>query len=285
MEFSEEQYRRRGEQWAKMVPGELAWGAMVAIMIERGSALQVLGSGTLFRIADRSFVITAAHVMQQGMGSTLRIIPADTPNSHKILSFAGDGILESTSNADVAALHLLPKVADQIDPTRFLRLDHISLSQNIDNGLFAVFGFPSMMSFPQGADLKVTKFSLMASIYEGDTDALENFDPRVHFAIEADSDDTRGEDGKPIDFTYPAGGVRANFPGDLGGISGGSVWMVAHNPQDRQEGCATARLVGVETGVHQKSQCIRATRWKEVIYLLLNAMPDLRPAIALSRGP
>ncbi len=284
MEFTEDQYRTRGEQWARMIPGELAWGAAVAIMIERGSTLQVLGSGTLFRIAERSFVITAGHVMEQGMGATLRIIPTDTPDSHKILSFAGDGMLDTTGKADVAALHLHSDVANKIDPKRFLRLDHVSLSENIDNGLFAVFGFPSMMSFREGADLKITRFFLMSSIYDGDTKGLENYDARLHFAIGADIDDTRGKDGKLIDFTYP-GGVRANFPGDLGGISGGSVWMIATHPQDRQEGSATARLVGVETGVHQKSQCIRATRWKEVVNLLLNAMPDLEPAIALWRGP
>src|SRR5206468_3356654 len=61
--FTEEEYSQVIRRIDKMVPTDLVSASSVAILIERGPQLGILGSGTLFRIGEESFVITAAHVM------------------------------------------------------------------------------------------------------------------------------------------------------------------------------------------------------------------------------
>jgi hypothetical protein len=100
--FSEEQYRTRAEQIEKLIPFDLAWGSSAAILIQPGKTLRVCGSGTLFRISEQSFVVTAAHVVEQGHGSNLRIIVAD---GSELMPFEGEGILGPSDTTDVAVVH------------------------------------------------------------------------------------------------------------------------------------------------------------------------------------
>jgi hypothetical protein len=200
------------------------------------------------------------------------------------LPLEGEAILADDEKIDVAAIPLRPSTAEKIDPKRFLRLNDVSLTENIDTALFTVFGFPAMLSFHEKSTFKVTKFFHMAAMPDDKSPSLANYDPRYNFLVDANRDETRGLDGRVVDFRY-RGGVRAQFPKDLGGISGGGVWKIVDGPNDNHEGCGPARLVGVETGVYSKPPCMQATRWKHVVSLLASAMPELRPAIELWRAP
>src|SRR5262245_12454695 len=74
-DFTEEEHRQINRRIDKMVATDLVCASSVAILIERGPQVSILGSGTLFRIADESFVITAAHVMKDSDGARLRLAP------------------------------------------------------------------------------------------------------------------------------------------------------------------------------------------------------------------
>jgi hypothetical protein len=279
--FTEEQYSQVIQRIDKMVPTELVSASSVAILIRRGPQLGMLGSGTLFRIAEECFVITAAHVMKSGEGKNLCLAP-NLCGPGDIVPFEGDAMCDERDTFDVAAVHLKPHVAEKIDPRRFLRLGNVSFVEDFTDGLFIVFGYPEMMFSHEKGNLKIVLFHHGGPVYCGDTSGLENYDPHVNLLVDADINETRGVDGKPIEFRYSQG-LSAQFPTELKGISGGSVWQIMWNPRDIRDNAKNARIVAVETATYQKSRCIKATRWKVVVQMLRLAMPKLQPAIDMWR--
>src|SRR5262249_21284117 len=123
--YTEEQYSQVIRRIEKMVPTDLVFASSVAILIKRGPQLGILGSGTLFRIAEESFVITAAHVMKDNMDKTLRLAP-NLCRPSEVIPLEGDVVLDERDAFDVAAIHLKSHVAEMIDPQRFLRLSNVS---------------------------------------------------------------------------------------------------------------------------------------------------------------
>jgi hypothetical protein len=256
MEFREEEYQARYEHFDKMVPWDLAWKSIVAIVIHKGPRPSLHGTRTLLKVADQHFVITAAHVITGG-NSNLFMIPSDSPL--KVL-FIGEAIL--ANNMDVGVLELNPEEAKKIPPERFLRLDCFSTGVGASDSLYAVMGFPQMMFSLENK--KIIKYHHLATGWEGNPEELEGYDKRFHFHIGANLDEARGPDGKLIEFTYPSVPISAPFPQELKGISGGPVWKITNTPHCNYSDSSHARIVGVECGVFQKAQCIRAVKWGPV---------------------
>lgn len=115
------------------------------------------------------------------------------------------------------------------------------------------------------------------------TEALDGFDHQKHLLLEAKTEYVLNRAG---DETYlrTRRGFSAQLPGDLGGISGCSVWMIGDlrlpihewRPQD-------ARIVGIETAVYRQRGAIRATRWGAVSSVIYQTYPDLRDALEIYR--
>jgi hypothetical protein len=219
--------------------------------------------------------------MMSGEGKNLRLAPM-LGGPDEVIPFEGDAILDQRDTFDVAAVHLKPHVAEKIDPRRFLGLSNVSFIEDFAEGLFIVFGYPEMMFSHDKGSVKITLFHHGGPVYTGETSVIPNYDSDVNLLLDADINEARGVDGKPIEFRYPLG-PSAPFPTELKGISGGSVWQVLHNPHDISEDSRNARIVAVEVAVCQPRRCIRATRWKAVKHMLRSAMPKLQPSIDMWR--
>jgi hypothetical protein len=278
-DFTEEDYRAVAQRFDALIPYELAWGSSVAILINRGENTHVHGTGTLFRIADESFLITATHVIEQANKQNLRI----AASNNRIIPLIGMAIL-GEPRFDVAAIQLSPLVVEQLEGKLFLRLHDVCFEQDLSNAMFWVCGFPEILSNHENEILKLTRFHHMADAYDGDTSALANYEERYHLLVAASLDEIRGVDGKPMEYRYKDG-TPAAFPRELGGISGGSVWSISDKTIPiKTNNSQRARIVGVETGVFHRKECIKATRWKAVVNMLGDAMPELLPAIKMWRG-
>jgi hypothetical protein len=282
--FTEEEYARAQARIDALMPWGVAWRSTVVILIVRGNSLQVFGSGTLLSIDGESLLVTAGHVIEDAGAQNLTIIRADQTQKDDIIPLEGEAVVSPRDKLDIAVLRLKPEVAARFDKGDFLRLEQTCRDRDLAEAMFAVIGFPEIMSGIEGGILKFTKFHHVAPSFVGKVSGLKLFDSRIHFLVDADLSETRLMDGKFMEFKDRSG-EHAQFPGELGGISGGSVWKLGDNPKDcalRKPG--SGRLVGVAVAAYEKSRCIRASRWSDIIDLLRVAMPDLRQPIDSWRG-
>jgi hypothetical protein len=282
--FSEQEYAQVAARVDALMPWDVAWGSTVVILIVHGNSLQVFGSGTLLRIADESLLITATHVIERAGAANLCIIRADQKSKDDIVPLEAEAILGDTADLDVAVLRLKQSVTAHFRNQDFLRLDRVYRDkEDLTEAMLAVIGFPEIMAGIENGILKFTKFYHVApAVEEGVFD--DTFNAHVHFLVDADLSETRMLDGRRMEFKDRRGFV-AEFPRKLGGISGGSVWMLAHGPKDiSKRAPGSGRIVGVVTGVYSESKCMIASRWSSVIAMLRDAIPDLRGSIDLWRG-
>jgi hypothetical protein len=290
--LSEEQLKQRlvNQQIQPHVP-EHAWDSTVAIVIVHDNAVHQFGTGILFRIAESSFVITAAHVVTKAHEHEKTI--GITAAKKSLIALKGDTICSASEQYgcagdpfDVAVHPLSADSVRRLAGKRFLRHHDIDFSEPSPTGVYSIFGFPTVWSrsasgTSDSLELKPMQYTTYA--YDRETDEFDEFQPRFHLLLEGRDDFVTLTDGSSAEFKS-IDGQPASFPGDLGGISGCSVWHIGDlKIPIGQWGKLTPRIVAVQTSVYRKNKAIKGTRWVAVTTLISEAFPELRPAINLWR--
>ncbi len=268
-----------------------AIGSTVPIVLIRGTTLQQFGTGTLLRVADQSFIVTAAHVIKETPRSGTGLCITRTDGSFAQASgnwiCSSEGQYGTSSDPfDVAVLRLEPSTARGLSNESFLRLDDISFAEDLSDSVFCLLGYPTLWSQPstdQNTKLDLKPLQYTTDAFEGPTDALSEYKARFHLLLNAGLRESTDIEGSPIRFEARSG-VPAEFPRGLGGISGCSVWVIGQKNKSLQDwNRGKAKVVAVQTGIYHSQQIIKATRWIAVSTLLHEAFPELRTAMALWR--
>lgn len=265
--------------------------AAVAIVLIHGTELHQFGTGTLLRVADQSFIVTAAHVVKDARQYDKSLCLPRTDGSftqlHGDWMCSSEGQYGTTSDPfDIAVLRLDSSIVNGLTNASFLRLGDISFSEDLSDGIFCLLGYPTLWSQPstnanRGLEVKVLQYTTYA--FEGPVDALSEYQARFHLLLSAGLEGSADIEGNPCCFSDRSG-APAEFPRGLGGISGCSVWILGNNNKPLQDWRREdAKIVAVQTGVYHDRQIIKATRWVAVSTLLHEAFPELRPAMALWR--
>jgi hypothetical protein len=278
--FTNEQHSQINALIDKAVPYEAVVRSVVPIVRQENGITMAHGTGSLLRIADDSFLVTAAHVTD-----TLKVDPlAMFPSFSKAgVPIHGDVIQHQITLPDVSIVHLKSSSADMVADDKWLRLGDISYSQDLTNALFVLFGFPASLTTHQGEKLNLKTFFHVAPAYEGDTSLLSDFDPQLHFAINGDLAQARDKDGIPNNQFNAMGLPLTCTKADLGGVSGGCVWKILTFPNIPKDSTG-AKFVGIVTGTYPGVKCIKATWWKAVIHLIDKNFPELHGPINMWRG-
>jgi len=277
--------RSVNERISNFVPRH-AWRSTVAIVVAKRPAVHLLGTGSLFQIADRRFVVTAAHVVRLAheYDRTIGI----SGDSNSLISVHGDWISSASSSGedpfDVAVYSLPGAAVQQLSQFRFLRMTDASFGEQPKTAVFTLFGHPGIWASPSrddGEKVQLKGLEYTAYAYERSVDNLLGYNPKYHLLLDAEAEQVTWTDGSRAEFTHRNGTVVI-FPRDLKGISGGPVRRTAdlNLPIERWHPLSPS-LAGVQTGVYQPSQVIRVTRWAAVTTLIHAAFPELRPAIDL----
>lgn len=282
--------RREINEYASRAVPSHAWESTVAIVIAHDGDVHQFGSGILFRIADSSFVVTAAHVIKQAAEhkKTLGISSA-----RNFIAVTGKWLCSSEGQygsnedpLDIAVHQLADDAVHRLAGKVFLRFDDIEFAEQSPTAVYSLFGFPTVWSQLSPADpmvLEVKALQYTTFRYDRDVSDFGEYQERLHLLLDAQFPCT-DDSGEVVTFRNMSGASEP-FPGRLGGISGCSVWRIGDLRTPMQSWShRPARIVGVQTGVYSQQKAIKATRWVAVSTLLHDAFPDLRPAFTLLRA-
>lgn len=268
-----------------------AWDSTVGIVIAHDGAVHQFGTATLFAVADHFFVVTAGHVIKQAskLKKTLAITSAGSHfvpvvNDWQVTSGGQYGSFDDPF--DVAIYRLQADAVERLDGKRFLRFSDIEFDEQSPTAVYTLFGFPGIWATPAtdpNTKLKLRPFQLTTYRFGRSTESLDNYQDWLHILLDAQAHQAtndRGDHQPYLDHT----GRPAKFPGDLGGISGCSVWRIGDlkNPIESW-GSETSRIVGIETSVYHARQAIKVSRWIAVSTLIHETYPELRPAFDIWR--
>jgi hypothetical protein len=261
----------------------------VQIVASVNQHVRPLGTGTLLAVAEHRFLVSAAHVVQDGssIDATLAISGAV---DGKFVAVPGSWILtgepgtRDSDEHDIAIYEFGPDQINRFNDDAFVRVADADFLADLSHGYFIVSGFPAIWSTslgPKDETVMTRMLQYGTFAYQGSITGLAGYKQQRHFLLSCSPDLLLNSTGGEFAFRT-RGGHAAQMPRDLAGISGCSVWMLG----DLREPLAgwsksQARLVGIETSVYVKSQAIRATRWTGVTTLLHAAFPAIRPVLEM----
>jgi hypothetical protein len=241
------------------------------------------GTGVLLRIADRHFVIAAAHVLDF---PTIHNIPCDVsahdqPGPPIPLTFVrhlcspippsrrrNDPHMRNDDPWDVAVVELTPDLAARLSETRrFLGLPDLDTAAEFSQGIYYLYGYPNVFvdTDVQARTVQCKYLSYATELYTGERDARDS--PVDLLVVYSEGQTFEGE---AVSLPWPHG------------ISGGGVWRLADpakpidfwRPED-------VRLVGIEHRWRRDRGYVRGTCIRHAVRLIHDHYPDLRPAMRI----
>ena len=229
-----------------------------------------VGTGTLLRVGDRRFLVTAEHVTALATQHDYPLYISDALPGAANLQL--EGPLKKSKRFDVSVLELRADIVARLPNRVFLTTGSFERTEaRPKDGWYIVHGYPHESSKVDNAQMKgtATSFTYGTHPYRGDTSNLENYDAEVHFLL---AYSRQGADSVT--------GEIATGPSNLEGISGSSIWHTIYpgvkssnwTPDD-------AKVVGVQTCLYRKSGAIRFTKWWVVNQIIRDSYPDLAYAL------
>jgi len=261
----------------EMLPKFLS--SVLPLYAEKDNRRGLEGTGTLFRIADTSFVITAAHVVEIETKGRCPLYIAGSGNNAIPVRLQTRRSLIRPQSLDVAILELDDKTVEGLPPEcGFLHLFDMESGDNLPpTEWYYVHGYPSCWA---GTGPMREKHLTYASVlYVGPTNNLADYDPDNHVLVEWYT---------TKNFRFDGG--TGEFPNAFGGISGSSVWRTHATPGNLSTWSPDmAKVVGVQTGKYRPRKYMRngveveafpiqAARWRVILETLWEEYPDLKAA-------
>jgi hypothetical protein len=226
------------------------------------------GTGTLFKIGDRRFIITAAHVMQSMSKSEGDPLISDhTPHSAVVPLYDSRAVMFGNEWGDCAVVEVQPSIVEHVPNRRWITMLDFAYPPPTPNDLYYVCGYPSQLTETTASgDLSQAAMGFLT--FRIGHDGLAGFDDTLHFAFRGPNGTEKSTDGVLI-------------PSSLKGISGSSVWRVYSGEPESSWKSECIKIIGIQTGVYERKKAIKATVWGAVLQLLWKYFEELRPSIRL----
>ncbi len=262
---------RVGQEW-------LPWADShtLPIWAAKPGVVCLAGSGTLFRVADVSFLVTAAHVYTDAEDGGWTLLVTDDSDGAPEVRLTGGAVWVQPLPLDVAVWELSPAVVNSLTGRAFLSVhDTDRRRRRTGPGLYALYGYPGELcdlSSRVGARViaEHRPLSYITSPYSGQVHHHGSYDPNFHFCLRLS--------------TSNSGllGQQSDMPSKLYGISGCSLWQVyAEGMSVNLWSFRQSVVVAVQTHVNYDLGYIRGTRWWVIERIIRDNWPELAPALSL----
>jgi len=233
----------------------------------KGRALQC-GTGTLFKIGDRRFIITAAHVMEtmsKAEGDPL--ISDHAPHSAAVPLYDSRAVMFRNKWGDCAVVEVQPAIVEHVPNRRWVTMLDFAYPPPTPNDLYYVCGYPSQLT-ETTASGGLSHAAMGFLTFGIGHDGLGDFDDTLNLAFRGPDGTERTTDGVLV-------------PSSLKGISGSAVWRVYSGEPESSWKSDGIKIIGIQTGVYERKKAIKATVWGAVLQMLWKHFEDLRPSIRL----
>ena len=238
------------------------------------------GTGTLFKIANRVLIATAAHVIVGNPNG--RLWPATEETRHESEGFPAYSSFARHPTLDVGYIEVSQDGAKKYFGDRvFATIEDIAVvGTGRENKSVIVVGAPAKHIDVQKLDdrtgsigARVLFYWTVPPLVADWPDVTTNpFDVNNDFVVEYPNDDQMAAEGfPPINLPYP------------GGISGGGIWDQGFDAGAVWTPYST-RLVAIQSSWYPKSRHLRATQIHHWLRMLHRDFPDLRESIEAAHG-
>jgi hypothetical protein len=238
------------------------------IFLVDGPPIVGVASGTLFRIANHHFIVTAAHVVGEFCEDSRELrVGVGNPPRPRPLPITDENSAVDAQN-DVAVIRLVPDAIPHFVGSRSLGLSDVAFDGIIEEWRCVIFGclWEGTQPGRDYSQLLVHNFKYWTTRYEGKINA-KSYDGSKHLLVEYDR----------MGFSVPHS-IPTKNPQSLGGMSGASLWRV-FTPQHIEDGWSAQvpKVVAIENLVYDRERpVIRCTRWKHVLPLFGVLEPSVR---------
>lgn len=223
------------------------------------------GTGVLLQVADRGFVVTAAHCLHDW--GKVRFLCAVNEGGFIDLTTVPAQVTCDQAGADFALLPFDDEMFEQVSTSRrFVRLSDVDVHGDAPApGIHAVFGYPVQLATRSAAAI-VSDALYYPTVLK---DAV-GFDPGLSIALFMDEENVDEE------------GDRTRLPA-LQGISGCGMWRL-HTKGDDPGAWSIdrIRLVGIEHTVAPRSGTIRGVRARHILAGIASQFPELAQSVGLT---
>jgi hypothetical protein len=227
------------------------------IILERDGRFGIAGTGTLFKIADRRFLISAAHILDS--------LPPEewafgtTPARGVIKTFGAAEFNRSTDpKVDVCVAELKDKnaIADLEVNWRFLTLDNIWLP-DLSSDAALLCGFPSAKASFEDNNLTGRMLLVRSKLLPTPPDVAESAKKGVDFFVSFENpiNELTGENVSRL---------------DIEGVSGSSLWAYRKKGWDKAAVWSpehVLKVIGIQSA-YMKNNYLRGKSWGVILSLL-----------------
>lgn len=192
------------------------------------SDLEAVGTGVLTRLGDRSYLVTAAHVLdhcETGVFVPTKAGAIEPLKNLTVVTGRSPGTTREDDRVDIGFVRLTPGEANAFGPERMLDLENTGgAPMTAATTMFIVLGYPlrDQRSDPEAGTMSGELTAFMTGLADDRAHELARVDRRGHFLLRLERREvaTRKAVGAPPDMT---------------GISGGGVWPVRLDCEDSGE--------------------------------------------------
>jgi len=246
--------------------------SVLPLLVKYQGRLAQLGTGTLFQVADASFIVTASHVVEEAAKRRLPLFTFDCVETGQAISLQQADFQAYTEPlVDVAIARLSNEIVRAMPNRRFLSVHQTDrASRRPENATYLVHGYPEVGFTETLTEFKLgfQPFVALTTLFTGDAPAETQ--SKLHLLL-------RNSTGATDVMT----GADMPLPERLHGISGCSVWRLHYEGLSLKHWTPNdAAIVAVQTGTYGK-EIIRATRWSVVNRLIRESYPDLAGPLSL----
>jgi hypothetical protein len=235
-------------------------------------------SCVLLKIADTSFIITAAHVIDDIVHKNMLVYLPSASLEEMPISLEQIDSLTSPLNQsrdrqddpyDVAIIKLKPEVAERLAThMRFVTLDGVEPHYlRLPPADFAIVGYPCQLSDRNEEDKTIvsTVMPYFTSLYDDDG-ARVMFDPQIHILMSFRSTYTFKDVEYGLDLPSPKG------------MSGCGMWRVKDEAEPLESlDWRNMRLIGI---AHTWNlNLLKGTKIKYILQMIYTMMPEMRSEI------